>query len=678
MHHEGHHSWLLNAVEYKEYLVAVDNFGEEQVLATQFEDPDLEQKQRDLASCIANTRFGVQQNTETGALTEFLVDKAPNTAGSGSLNCTEHETRIQQIYVGSADAVAGTVTKVTTGASASLLEFDAVEHDINGEKRSRYRHQLHPDGRLTVHHKSRTILTQSFMSTPTDPDNDSLEVTSEGSSTVHNGATEGFSQTTNTDFGRDSPDKMISCAKINAEDPLGDSKCEEVPEAFASPQKVRLQSAGNTTAKRIAQPVLIQLDSIPRTQFLHTAKASGRPMVFVQAPELREHLKSSLRRPDHASARRLAADLAGKKQFVKWMQEASHEDLTRAEFVNQLSLLMVPPVAREAVVKEMLAQRITNPSALMVLMEAFGYSLSRSTGATEQLITLASSEQVSTAAREQALVGLVQIRCYDHSNAIRRLSELSHTPLATMALHIQHGLIGHSGHCTDGKSSTGYSDLLQQVRTRLARAVTNRDEHTAMMLIDAVGNSQSQDPAHTQALIDVTTAGHTRRMRLLAVENLGVLWTDGARRHLKELAHSEDKSMQKAVLVALSGKYLHPADLRHPRSKRNMARSVPLHKHSRRTLSSEIRPENALKQANEHNWRDERALAEALAKPTPNATLMGAVQYSGDTTVETDVTMAELARRRAPIYRPEVRARTHSGDLMFCRFCAVGRGASTS
>ena len=700
MTEEGYHSWLLNAVDYKEQIVSVDLFGQEQVMQNKFTNPEMAGKEQKLAGCIEASKFGVQQSIETGELKEFLVEESPAQTSEG-LNCTEHEDKIKQVYVGSATAIAGTILKAESSTllnetnaplvfDETLIEFDTVEHDMIGEKRANYRHEVRDDGRVIVHHKSRTVLPQLLMSVPTDDDNDSMMVTTAGSSQLHNGATEEVSETTKTDLGTDTDDsKMYSCGKTNLNNPLGSggSTCEDIPDSLVSPQQARLKSATETTTTRIKDPELIQLDPISRIDFLETARASGRPMKFVPAVQMYQHIKSYIR-PNSFDANLLAKDTPGSKKFVKWLQRASHEDLTKAETVNQLSRLMVPPVVRETVVQEILSKRIDNPSALMVLMEAIGNTLSRSAGAEEQLITLASSKQLSSAARQQALVGLIQVRCYDHSVAIRRLSGLSQTPLEAMALHIQHGLIGHSGHCTDGKYNSGaqYSDLLEDVRTRLADAVANRNEKKALMLIDAVGNSQSQDPAHTQALIDVTMYGHTTKVRLLATENLGVLWTDAAQRHLKELGHSDDTELQEAALISLSGKYLHTADTRQPGT--TQKKSAPTH--SRRLFGSSPPPPPphptpaptysmrrrrapdgpAHKQVNEVNWAKERTLAEALTQQN-----VSTIEETGSTieeaeSIQKELKLEHLQRRRAPVYRPEVNARsvqcTHHASEFHC------------
>jgi hypothetical protein len=225
------------------------------------------------------------------------------------------------------------------------------------------------------------------------------------------------------------------------------------------------------------------------------------------------------------------------------------------------------------------------------LMHVIGRVGMKQQEAVTQLLALASNHNLNDQVRGQALGGLLQAKCYDHSLAIQLLGKLAtqrpKEHIQWMALHIQHGLIAHTQHCTNGhyEGTSPYSDLLQEAREGLAAAVQASDASDAARWLDALGNSNSQSSEHTAAVAAIA-ANHreSQSLRLVAIRNLGKLWTPAARAQLQQLALDNcgvpawvdfksvtpekdcrtQQDIRRAAKEALTGEYLETGDPRRP------------------------------------------------------------------------------------------------------------------
>ena len=237
---------------------------------------------------------------------------------------------------------------------------------------------------------------------------------------------------------------------------------------------------------------------------------------------------------------------------------------------------MRSPKVRAQTVKDLSKNKIKSARVVQSLMHAIGSAATTQPEAADQLIGLASTAGIDQTAASQALVALLQAKCYDHDHAIRGLTKLARPDAQTftqiMAVHVQHGLIAHAEHCANdkytGASAHKYNDILAATHKHLEGAVAKGDDAAAWILLDAIGNTHSQRIKETTALIAVANNGHMRaQTQMLAVRNLGKLYTPQALVALNELAaHPINKgtALQKACEQAISGELLAKGDNRKP------------------------------------------------------------------------------------------------------------------
>ena len=315
--------------------------------------------------------------------------------------------------------------------------------------------------------------------------------------------------------------------------------------------------------------------------------SSERATDLVQKPTLNEFLQ------EHAAAGRIRIPLLkalrvksvekqpvdpvnaeqGFPAFVEFLEQAKPSDFEPGQLRNKIARSMESPKIRRLTVEKLSKNEIKNGRAVQSLMHAIGRAGTQQVEAIDQLIELGGSASVNEGARSQAIVALLQAKCYNHDYAIRRLAmHAKPNPqkfMQIMSLHVQHALIAHAEHCANNKytvaSADKYDDILSQSRKHLADAAANKDDSTTWILLDAIGNTNSQSPRETKAVASVANNDQlAAQTRLLAVRTLGRLYTKGALAALRKLSSSSDSDVQKAAEEAIAGKHLHVSDARKP------------------------------------------------------------------------------------------------------------------
>ena len=393
-------------------------------------------------------------------------------------------------------------------------------------------------------------------------------MTATGHNTVNaNGISTGSTETTTNHLGAESPHTGFSCTPSETPDADGRvCSTEGVPASAEAAQTVRIESdtTGHITLVSSERATdLVQKPTL--NEFLQEHAAAGR----IRIPLLKAlRVKSVEKQPvDPVNAQQ------GFPAFVEFLEQAKPSDFEPGQLRNKIARSMESPKIRRLTVEKLSKNEIKNGRAVQSLMHAIGRAGTQQVEAIDQLIELGGSASVNEDARLQAIVALLQAKCYNHDYAIRRLAMLAkpnpQTFTQIMSLHVQHGLIAHAEHCANNKyteaSANKYGDILSQSRKHLADAAANKDDGTTWILLDAIGNTNSQSPRETEAVASVANNDQLlAQTRLLAVRTLGRLYTKGALAVLRKLSSSSDSKMQKAAEEAIAGKHLHISDARKP------------------------------------------------------------------------------------------------------------------
>merc|ERR1712166_856445 len=492
-------------------------------------------------NCFNNAERHVVQDSNGNVQ---MLAKTEDSQSGVTEACSAFEEKIQSIYAGTIEALASVFASADDG---ELMQFSERVPDANGFRTSHYRREKHDDGSMTVH-RARTwehaadrhpmpILLQNDGATS------SLTMTATGSSTSNsNGVTTKSTDVADAKLGEDSKSTGFSCQGNGKQDGTGTScNTNEVP-GNNEGEKIRLKSH---------------------------EKAGRKPVPILQAITTSEVISDP-------------SDEEMNTGYIKFMQglveigNSQPGSFEPGKLRDSVHAQMRSPKIRAQTVNDLSKNKIKSPRAVQTLMHAIGSAATYQKEAVDQLIELASTSDIDQTAASQALVALLQAKCYNHDHAIRGLAKLARPDAQTftqiMAVHVQHGLMAHAEHCANNKyteaSSHKYDDILAGTHRHLEEAVANGDDGAALILLDAIGNTQSQRPKETAALVAVANNGHLHiQTQMLAVRNLGKLYTPQALVALKELAAdpiNKGSALQKACEQAISGEMLAKGDTRKP------------------------------------------------------------------------------------------------------------------
>merc|ERR1712166_1035557 len=520
-------------------------------------------------NCFNNAERHVVQDSNGNVQ---MLAKTEDSQSGVTEACSAFEEKIQSIYAGTIEALASVFASADDG---ELMQFSERVPDANGFRTSHYRREKHDDGSMTVH-RARTwehaadrhpmpILMQS------DGAASSLTMTATGSSTSNsNGVTTKSTDVADAKLGEDSKSTGFSCQGNGKQDGTGTScNTNEVP-GNNEGENVRLKSQTGYQITLLTTTPTQLVQTMTMDEFLQShAKAGRKPVPIPQAITTSEVISDP-------------SDEEMNTGYIKFMQglveigNSQPGSFEPGKLRDSVHAQMRSPKIRAQTVNDLSKNKIKSPRAVQTLMHAIGSAATYQKEAVDQLIELASTSDIDQTAASQALVALLQAKRYNHDHAIRGLAKLARPDAQTftqiMAVHVQHGLMAHAEHCANNKyteaSSHKYDDILAGTHRHLEEAVANGDDGAALILLDALGNTQSQRPKETAALVAVANNGHLHiQTQMLAVRNLGILYTPQALVALKELAaHPYNKGTvwQKACEQAISGELLEKGDMRKP------------------------------------------------------------------------------------------------------------------
>lgn len=467
----------------------------------------------------------------------------------------------------------------------SLIQFSETVQDANGKRTTHYRREQHENGSMTVHRRHSWDLEASKHPQPVlmQGSQQSLTMSSDGSNNFSaNGTPTGSDETTTNKLGAASPKTGFSCTGSTTPDAEGKScNAAGTPANVEEAQTVRIENDTNEGITLVSsEPVTDLVQKPTLNEFLQGHTAAGRIRIPL--------LKAIRAKPVEKQPEDPVNAEQGFAAFVELLEEANASDFEPGQIRNEITRLMESPKIRRLTVDKLSKNEIKNGRAVQSLMHAIGRAATQQVEAVDQLIELGGSASVNEDARSQAIVALLQAKCYNHDYAIRRLATLAkpnpQTFMQIMSLHVQHALMGHAEHCANSKytdaSANKYNDILSQSRKHLANAAANKDDGSTWILLDAIGNTNSQSPRETEAVASVANNDQlAAQTRLLAVRTLGRLYTDGALAALRKLSSSSDSEMQKAAEKAIAGEHLHLSDARKPppsevNTKMSMAQST--------------------------------------------------------------------------------------------------------
>jgi hypothetical protein len=606
-------------------------------------EPDKEAK---LLECMKGSKRTFTQVAAERPTFEACADGNTNCVFPGSssdTSCQDYIDQIDKNLVSMVDMIAQPTTWSKTGEE--LLQFTLVEDDFNGRRTTHSNRVKQPNGKTIVYRTHRTKVPQIFMSVPTgqsatytkntveppqgtigasdapvntafapqgassppsevkplttaeqtaeaNKGEDTYQFQGAGSSTHDaNGVTEKTTDTTTTKIGSKSGNGSSECAQGTKNEGDKEIQCEHVPtDQSGNIGKVDMDVDSEMTITKLSEEEAT-LPTISLEQYKQTLKDKGIKLVYgheaIAMATARETARAEERQREDPSDPE-----AGMPQFMQ-MLEASHREVFQKPATKlQLEKLASSPKVRRLIVNALHKNQIKNPRAVQELMHVIGRVGMKQAEAVTQLLALASDNNLTDEARGQALGGLVQAKCWDHSLAIRPLGKLAtkrpKTHIQWLALHIQHGLLAHTQHCANGhyEGASQYSDLLQDAREGLAAAVEYADESGAAKWLDALGNSNSQSSEHTAAVAAIAAnRRESPSLRLVAIRNLGKLWTPAAQAQLQKLSMDKcegvpawvgfksteanpgcrmSKDIRRGAQEALTGEYLERGDPRRP------------------------------------------------------------------------------------------------------------------
>jgi len=520
--------------------------------------------------CFAYSTRHVTQQVDTGAV-DLMEEHIEATEDSP---CSQWAEKIQSIYAGTVEALAGAYAHAV---DTELLEFSETVNVGNAKRTTQYRREEHTDGTMTIHRKHAWDAGQNSHPMPMllQASDTSLGATATGKThTNADGETDSAKDHVSANLGGGDSKAEFGCTGTGEEDANGQScNNDEVPADKNEEQTVRLNSETDYSVTLVSSEVSANklVQTMTKEEFLQFhAKAGRRPVPLLEAITVPEE---AIEDPTDKQMDQ------GYDNFIQHMVKLGNtrpESFEPGKVREQVTSAMKSPKVRARMVRDLSQNKIKSARFVQSLMHAIGVAGTKQPQAIDQLIELASTHGIHEDAATQALVALLQAKCYDHDHAIQGLSKLARpnpqSHLEITALHIQHGLMAHADHCANHKytdaSAHKYQDILVQTRKHLTQAVASGDDASAWILMDAIGNTHSQHPAETAALVEVANDAHmTKQTGLEAVKNLGKLYTSEALVALKELASHPilDKTpLQKACEKAIAGEHLAKGDSRKP------------------------------------------------------------------------------------------------------------------
>merc|ERR1711998_728586 len=450
-----------------------------------------------------------------------------------------------------------------------LLEFADVQEHADSKKTTHYRRETHEDGSATIHRRTSIQFAEDPLPAPflLQQSTDASSLTSLGSyvSTLDN--QNSVKKTTGSSDTRIGGSQQgSSTSGVLLQEGTCESPCVVDSEVDWEGQEVVMEQEVVIAIERIDTEELLQQE--PYEQFLQRHQAAGRVPVPMHVVTSRIRTK---KQPEPVNADE------GMASFVEYLEAAPASEYAKSQTKDRLEKTMQSQQIRKRVVALIQDGAIRNDRAVQALMHVIGRVGRDDSTALTQLIQMASNEKVKSAARQQALMALVQSKCYDHDHAIRGLSDLTRDPksdVELMAVHVKYGLIGHAEHCAHGayRKADNYRMLLQEAQRHLTSALNSGDEHAANVWLTAIGNSNSQHADDTAA---VAAAAHHEKfspaVRMYAIQALGKLFTPAARQHLSSIAaDSTDSFLQSHADKALRGEQLLKGDKRLAMAKSGM------------------------------------------------------------------------------------------------------------
>jgi hypothetical protein len=462
-----------------------------------------------------------------------------------------------------------TMTYQNGVATEQLLEFEHVQHNINGRKRTHVRREPHADGSFTIHRKHSYELLQSDTPVPLDQNG---TVTMEGTGTNQvdaDGSVTSAQESTTAHLGAEDGEDLECEGGTNSTADENGQMCagNEVPAGYDTPEEAELES--ETTYEATMTDItdvpgctdpgyLFQRESLE--EFLERHAQEGRHPV--PAGKAIRHVPDPIgAEPEDAAA--------GVPAFLEFLEQMSPEEFKEFKTRKEIEQVLSMPTIRAELVQELENNKFKNRAAVQTLVHIIGRVGTKQPKAAMQLIEIANNAATNQLTRTKAVLGLLQGKCYNHKPVIHALSKLAHEPqdvVGATALHVQHGLISHAEHCRLGKygDAKEYRELLQHAAQQLSHATSDMHEKRMLMWLIAIANTKSQHPADTRAVAAIARSKtHPKNLREHAIEALGSMYTPEGIRHLESLLQDpEDRRHHKLAKRALSGKHLLKGDKR--------------------------------------------------------------------------------------------------------------------
>lgn len=470
-----------------------------------------------------------------------------------------------------------------------LMQFIHVEDNVNGRQTTHHRREILKDGSEIIYRRHITEVADLIQSFPTSADGAKKTIKLTGSGKTKksaDGSVVATHETGQTNIGsgpvpnvdliqqgkaisNDAEDiAAFSC--IPGTSPDGNKKCEDVPNNVQSKANIeRLEIGFDITTTRLSAVASTLVQTMDLEQYAQHLATQGYKLVDGQAVmRKRQQQRRQLPiEPDNA-----AEDSA---ELVRLLERSSDDELAEPKMRATVEQMLRSSRMRRLMLNKLRENSIKKVRAVQLLLYAMGRVGMEQPASMMQLISLANDKGVKIVARQQALLALLHARCWEHDPVIQALGDLAkpQTSIGWMALHVQHGLVGHAQHCALGHygEAAHYSDLLQQARDGLTQAVANHDDRATEKWLYVLGNSYSQAKQHTALIAKVAHNRHlSLNTRRAAIRNLGRLYTADAVTHLEQLASGacqpdqicNPKAISDAAASALSGQHLHKGDPR--------------------------------------------------------------------------------------------------------------------
>merc|ERR1712166_1155483 len=466
-----------------------------------------------------------------------MMTQTENSQSGVSEACSKYEKTIQNIYAGTVEALAGVFA---SSEDEDLLQFSESVRDVNGMRTTHYHREHHDDGSITVNHeRTWELANQNPVPVLLQSGGGLLGLKSSGSSKSSKGITTKTQDQAKANIGSDS-DSTPLCQGNGEADAQGRScNTNEVPADKNTEETIRLKSETDYSVTLTSTTPVDLEHTMSMVEFLQSHAEAGRqPIAILQAITTTDEVISD------------PSDEEMDVRHTKFMQKlveignSKPDSFEPGALRDSVHEQMRSPKIRAQTVSDLSKNKIKSGRVVQSLMHAIGRAATTQPQAIHQLIELASTAGIDKTAASQALVALIQAKCYDHEPAIRGLVKLARPDAQTftqiVAVHVQHGLIAHAKHCANNKytgaSARKYSGVLARTHAHLEEAVAD--------------NGQLR-----------------KQTRLLAVKNLGIHYTPQALVALKELAaHPYNKGTvwQKACEQAISGELLEKGDMRKP------------------------------------------------------------------------------------------------------------------